>query len=211
MSHPATINAKITPMATPHFNLLDPHTPLVFADGSAMYQQLGQRYRQHARGYFILAPSGAGKTHFVERQTEPHWLDGDELWCLANAHPAGSWWLDGIETIMEIDRRCDVITAQAKKLGFWIVGASNVWLKPDAIVLPHWSTHKRYITHREHHNYDGGATTAQLKGVLNHRRWIDKWAKQGVPKFHSVAEAAAHLASQAQPTSVVAGTAGPRS
>ncbi len=194
-----------------NLDLLDPQHPLIFADGSAVYEQLGQQYVRHQRGYFIMAPSGAGKTHFVQHQDKPHWLDGDLLWCLTQAHPAGEWWLDEVEAITEIDQRCDVITAQAKKLGFWVVGASNAWLRPDAIVLPHWSTHKRYIAQRERGNYDGGATTAGLAGVLNHRRWIAKWSRQGVPKFHSVAAAAAHLAAQSEATLSAPDMLGPRS
>ena len=173
--------------------LFSQDTPLMFADGAEVYQDLEKQYIRHDRGFFIMAPSGAGKTHFVKNQDKPHWLDGDLLWTLTKAHPSGAWWLDGVEAITAIDQRCDVVTAQAKKLGLWIVGASNAWLRPDAIVLPHWSTHKRYIALREHGDYDGGATTAELAGVLGHRRWISKWSRQGVPKFNSVAEAAEYL------------------
>jgi hypothetical protein len=174
--------------------LFSQDTPLMFADATAEFEKLGKQYIRHKKGFFIMAPSGSGKTHFVKNQTEPHWVDGDDLWVITKAHPAGDWWNDGVEAITIIDQRCDVMTAQAKRMGFWVVGASNSWLKPDAIVLPHWSTHKRYIRLREEGNYDGGATSAQLGGVLGHRKWIAKWAHAGVPKFGSVAEAAAYLA-----------------
>jgi hypothetical protein len=174
--------------------LFDQTTPLMFADGSAVYNQLSKQYIRHAKGYFIMAPSGSGKTHFVKHQSERHWLDGDDLWGMTKAHPSGEWWLDSVDKITIIDQRCDVVTAQAKSMGFWIVGASNSWLKPDAIVLPHWSTHKKYIRLRETGDYDGGATSGQLAGVLGHRKWIAKWARSGVPKFTSVAEAAEYLA-----------------
>lgn len=141
-----------------------------------------------------MAPSGAGKTHFVESQKEPHWLDGDDLWMSAKAHPDGPWWLEPLETITEIDSRSDVITVEAKKLGFWIVGASNSWLKPDAIVIPHWSTHKKWIGIREKTIYDGGATSDKLDQVISHRKWILKWEKQGVPKFKTVEAATEFLA-----------------
>lgn len=173
--------------------LLPFETPLVFADGTAYWNEVTKRYRTHKRGFFILGPSGVGKTHFVKSQKEPHWIDGDLLWCGAKAAPAGEWWLRDGRDIVMIDSRSDVITQQALSLGLWVVGASNYWLKPDAIVIPHWSTHQKYIRHREMHNYDGGAKSDAFVQVLWHRRWIMKYAKQGVPQFRSVQEAAAYL------------------
>ena len=175
------------------FDLLKLNTPLVFADGTEVYKKLKEKYITHKIGYFILAPSGAGKTHFVINQKEPHWIDGDEVWMSARAHPDNQWWLEPLDVINEIDQRSDIITVEAKKLGFWIVGASNFWLKPDAIVLPDWRTHKNWIAFREKHNYDGGATTENLKQVTGHRNWIAKWKKQGVPSFKSMEEATEFL------------------
>jgi hypothetical protein len=175
-------------MAQVHSGSIPSDTPLMFTDGSAVYVSFAQQYITHKTGFFIVAPSGAGKTYFIEKQKEKHWMDGDALWEAANAHPAGLWWLEP-EKIDEIDQRSDIITIQAKRLGFWIIGASNNFLKPDAIVLPNWSTHKRYIRNREKENYDGGATSKRLGQVLSHRRWIRRWVKQGVPCFSSVQEA----------------------
>lgn len=179
---------------TPH--LLKPDTPLVFSDGTKVYKDLAKVYRTHQVGYYILAPSGAGKTHFVNSQKEKHWIDGDLLWTSANAHPDGAWWLEDIDTIQEIARRSDVITEQAKKLGFWIVGADKDTIIPDAIVIPPWEVHKKYIVAREHGNYDGGATSADFEQVLGHRQWIEESCPT-VPKFESVEEAATYLANQA--------------
>lgn len=167
----------------------------MFTDGSATFKKFTDKYITHKKGFFIIAPSGSGKTYFIERQKENHWMDGDTLWEDTNAHPKGYWWLESGKVLDEIDQRSDFITVEAKKLGLWIIGASNNWLKPDAIVLPHWSTHKKYIKDRERlDNYDGGATSNRLSQVLGHRRWIRKWAKQGVPVFKSVQEAAEYLA-----------------
>lgn len=177
-------------------NLFSQDTPVVFADGTTVYKDLAKKHIQHNRGYFIMAPSGAGKTHFIEHQKEPHWLDGDDLWQLTNAHPDGPWWTESLETIIQIDERCDVITTQAKKLGFWVLGASNSWMPPDAIVIPDWETHKKWIGIRETTNYDGGATTDRLDGVKQHREWILQWEKKGVPKFETVDQAAEFLAKQ---------------
>jgi hypothetical protein len=147
-----------------------------------------------------MAPSGAGKTHFVKSQKELHWMDGDNLWARSNAHPSGAWWLESVDVITKIDQRCDVITTEAKKLGFWVVGASNAFLKPDAIVIPDWETHKGWILAREQGNYDGGATSKDYEQVKGHREWISQWAKQGVPKFETVQQASEYLAAQYKST-----------
>ncbi len=177
------------------FELLDPDTPLVFKDGNDIYGAFQKQYETHKKGFFILAPSGAGKTHFIKNQDKNEWIDGDDLWQATNAHPNNDWWLESLEAINEIDARCDVVTQQAKKLGFWILGASNLWLAPDAIVIPDWETHKSWIKHREETNYDGGAKSDALEGVQSHRAAIEEWAKRGVPKFETVGEAAEYLTS----------------
>ena len=182
-------------MSEIHSGSLDSKVPLIFADGSAVYKKFAKEYVTHKRGFFILAPSGAGKTYFIKNQKEKHWIDGDAIWEATNAHPKGAWWLESIETMDEIDQKSDIITMQVKKLGFWIMGASNNWLKPDAVVLPNWNTHKKYIKTRETNTYDGGATSDRLPQVLGHRKWIRKWTKQGVPVFKSVKEADGYLVS----------------
>lgn len=168
-------------------------TPVIFTDGSYLFETFAKEYITHKKGLFIMAPSGVGKTYFIKSQKEKHWIDGDDLWKSAHAHPKDGWWLEPDEFMDEIDRRSDMMTEQAKKLGFWIMGASNFGLKPDAIVIPHWSTHKKYIKHRETHNYDGGATSDRLNQVLEHRKTILRWEKKGVPKFRSVKEAVDYL------------------
>ncbi|MBI3984080.1 hypothetical protein HY346_02160, partial [Candidatus Microgenomates bacterium] len=124
------------PKLKKRFDLLEPNVPLVYADGTEVYKKLAKKYRIHATGYYILAPSGAGKTHFINSQEVKHWIDGDVLWMSAKAHPEGEWWLQSLLEIIEIERRSDVITVQAKKLGFWIIGSDNYDLVPDAIVIP---------------------------------------------------------------------------
>lgn len=141
--------------------LIPSKTPLMFSDGSAVYDKFKKEYKTHKKGFFVLAPSGAGKTHFVKNQKAKHWIDGDILWAETNAHPKEEWWLDE-ESIPEVDQKSDIVTVQAKKMGFWIMGASNYWLKPDAVVIPNWSKHKKYIKIREENNYDGGAKSDRL-------------------------------------------------
>jgi hypothetical protein len=170
--------------------------PVVFQDGQSLYDEFGKRYIQHKKGLFILAPSGTGKTYFCEKQTEKHWIDGDEIWIATKAHPNGPWWKESIEVINRVDCRSDVITMEAKKQGFWIMGASNLWLKPDAIVIPDWNTHKVYIANREKVNYDGGATSNDYSQVKGHIEVIKKWnTDYDVPLFKSIQEAVDHLTS----------------
>lgn len=163
--------------------------PVIFADGVAYFEELGQKYRQHDQGLFILAPSGVGKTHFCKEQAEPHWIDGDDLWIGAKAHPDGPWWTEPLEVIDRVDQRSDVITMEAKHMGFWTMGASNSWLRPDAIVIPDWERHKELIGIRQKTNYDGGATLDRLEQVQSHIEFIRRWKKEGVPEFKSIEEA----------------------
>jgi len=185
-------------MTAEEINLLSDATPLAFCDGSSVYRELATTYNTHDIGYFILGPSGAGKTYFVNSQTSKDWIDGDILWMKTNAHPDGEWWLKPLDGINEVERRSDVITMQAKKLGFWIIGSDCFSIIPDAIVLPDWETHKKYIKSREDNNYDGGATSEHLEGVLRSRKYIESFAEKGVPLFTSVQEATASLAKKAE-------------
>lgn len=168
--------------------------PVIFAPGSAVFARFLEAYHAHARGFFVVAPSGSGKTYFVERQPAPDWIDGDELWIAAGAQPLRAWWSEDMETILAIDQRSDVITAQARRLGLWIIGASNYWLVPDAIVLPDWATHQAYIRARQSNDYDGGATEADLRSVWDHREYLMKLAQEeNLPVFPSVQAATAYL------------------
>jgi len=163
---------------------------VTFQENNSFYEAFCQKYKRHEKGLFILAPSGSGKTYFCKNQTEQHWIDGDELWMAAKAHPDTAWWKEPLEIINRIDQRSDVITVEAKSHGLWIMGASNYWLKPDAIVIPDWETHVRYIKSREDANYDGGATSEDFSQVKTHIAFIKKWNTDfGVPVYTSINEA----------------------
>lgn len=157
-------------MLVKNYPLLDENTPVVFCDGTAIYQELAKQYNTHKTGLYILAPSGAGKTYFVNEQKAKNWIDGDVLWMSAKAHPEGEWWTKPLAEINEIERRSDVITTEAKKLGFWIIGSDCYSIIPDAVVVPDWETHKKYIQAREQGIYDGGATTKDFSQVLRSRK-----------------------------------------
>lgn len=178
-------------------DLLNPEIPLIFTDGTEFFKKLEKDYIKHKKGFFIMGPSGVGKSHFyrTQKEGERHWIDADRIWRWSKAMPKGAWW-ETPELIEEVEQKCDVITVQAKKMGFWLIGSANWWLKPDAIVIPHWRTHIKFIKKREL-NFDGGARAnpKELAQVLRHRKWILTWQKKGVPKFNSVAEATKYLES----------------
>lgn len=150
------------------------------------FVNLEKHHPRHSKGLFVVGPSGVGKTWFCKNQTNPHWIDGDELWIKAKAHPNYEWWNDSEEVIDEIDKQSDRVTEKAKSFGFWIIGASNFDLRPDAVVLPDWERHKAMIEHRFLNHYDGGATPDSLQSVLQHRKIIKEWVQEGVPCFESV-------------------------
>lgn len=168
--------------------------PQVFCDGASVYKKITDKYTVHKKGLFIVAPSGTGKTYFVNHQKTNDWIDGDMVWIAAGAHPPRAWWTEGMEVITEVDQKSDIITSECKKLGLWIMGASNAWLIPDAIVIPDWRTHKKYIHHREKNNYDGGATTNDLVQVMAHRKALIRHAKENKVKiFKTIEEAVSFL------------------
>lgn len=171
--------------------------PVTFQDNQSFYDGIAAKYTRHPTGLFILAPSGSGKTYFCQNQPSTDWIDGDILWESSGAHPGIAWWTGGEEVIHRVDQRSDVITMEAKLQGFWIMGASNYWLKPDAIVIPDWETHVAYIKEREENHYDGGATSDALEQVKSHIAVIEKWhTDHGVPKFTSIDDAVNALVAQ---------------
>ena len=168
--------------------------PSIFQKNEGIYKKFLDETLHHTRGFFILAPSGSGKTHFIKRQTEINWLDGDAIWIASRAHPDLPWWTMSREVIREVDARSDVITQEAKRLGLWIMGASNNWLAPDAIVLLPWDKNVAYIKKREEEDYDGGLKSHQLAQLELHHKDIREMAeKNNVPVFDSIEKAVYHL------------------
>jgi len=168
-------------------------TPVVFSDGSDIYARLRKEYITHKEGRFILASSGTGKTHYVKNQKDAHWVDGDYFWPLTNADLLPDEWVYDFSLVDEVNKRCDVMTQQAKKQGLWIIGSSNNWLQPDAIVILDEETQKQYILDRQDGDYDGGATEKDFSAVQRHNTFIKTWTEKGVPQFSSIEEAAQHF------------------
>lgn len=176
--------------------LLEQNTPVIFSDGTNVYDKLKQKYITHKKGLFIYGPSGVRKTYYIKHQKEKKWIDGDVLWEACNAFPKGDWWNLSDEEIDTIERRADVITEQAKKLGFWIIGASSVNMIPDAIVIPDFDTHLKYIKYREEHNYDGGIKSNDIEKIKRNREYFSRFKENGVPIFTNVDEAVLYLQKQ---------------
>lgn len=168
--------------------------PNIFHKSEEIYKKFVNETVSHTKGFFILAPSGTGKTYFINQQKEKNWIDGDMLWIATRAHPNTDWWTKGLDVIKEVDARSDVVTQEAKRLGLWILGASNNWLAPDAVVLPPWDTNVAYIKNRQETNYDGGLTTDQLGQLESHRKEIKEMAdNKNIPIFDSVDKATSYL------------------
>lgn len=165
----------------------------MFAVKKSVLDELSKKYRVHSKGFFILAPSGSGKTYFIEHQITNDWIDGDYYWSLSGAdYSSDDWNYDNSEVAM-INKRCDVATTAALKRGFWIIGASNDSLKPDAVVIPDWDTHLSYIAKREDSNYDGGAKKSDIDALNKHVLWIRKKWQGRVPFFKSIDGAVYYL------------------
>lgn len=174
--------------------LLKKVDPVCYTSGRKVFGQFMDEYIVHQKGLFVFGPSGSGKTYFVKHQKEKHWIDGDVLWTKTGAAPKRAWWTEGPEIIDEVDKKSDVITLQAKKLGLWIIGASFFGVKPDAMVIPNWKKHQKYIIEREKYHYDGGATGKDLKKMFRYRKFLRKYAlKNKIPVFKTVAEATEYL------------------
>ena len=168
--------------------------PVVFQDGSKVYDMLKAKYITHKKGAFIYAPSGVGKTFYIQKQKENHFIDGDYLWGVCGALPIGEWWLGPIEMLDVYESRADFITEQSRNMGFFILGASRVNTIPDAIVLPPLDVHISYLKKREQ-NYDGGLKSDDIEKI---KRARERALKAKGPKtlvFQSVEEACAHFLS----------------
>lgn len=165
--------------------------PVIFTSGTAFFEELKTKYKTHQKGLFIMTPSGAGKTYYCKNQTEPRWIDGDELWTNSGAQPQIEWWDGGVPMINAVEQRCDVVTAQAVQRGFRLLGSINYWYKPDAIVIPDWETLTKQIKIRQNSGeYDGGMTDAHHDQLRTHINIINEWhTKHEVPKFTSIPEA----------------------
>lgn len=175
-------------------NLYKEETPLMFSDGTEIYNKLKEKYKTHEKGYFIYGPSGVGKSYYVNQQKVKNWIDGDVLWSALKAFPDTDWWNFSGEEIDAVERRADVITEQAKGLGFWIIGASSVNVVPDAVVMPDLETHLSYIKYREEHHYDGGMKGDDLEKIKRNREYFSRF--QNVPVFKSVEEAVDYIEHQ---------------
>ncbi|MFZ1258094.1 MAG: hypothetical protein WAQ25_01355 [Candidatus Saccharimonas sp.] len=171
---------------------------VIYSDGTDFFQNLHNTFPTFSHGFFIMTPSGAGKTYFCDHQKEQIWIDGDKLWIESGAQPNIEWWNGGVQLIERVEQRCDIITAQAVDMGFWVMGSVNFWLKPDAIVIPKWDVLLERIRQRQlSGNYDGGLTAQHTDQLKTHIAIIEKWhTDHNVPRFETIEEAVNTLANQ---------------
>lgn len=166
--------------------------PVIYEDGSNFFKELEKKFKRHEKGFFILTPSGAGKTYYCKRQNEQNWIDGDDLYFDTGAQPPVEyeWWNMGPHIINRVEQRCDVITAEAVDRGFWVMGSINYWLKPDAIVIPSVDTLMKQIKQRQNEGYDGGLKDEHFEQLIVHIGIIRDWyIKYDVPQYKSIDEA----------------------
>lgn len=70
------------------------------------------------------------------------------------------------------------------------MGFSNSYLKPNAIVMPPWETHKAYIRKRAYSKYNSVLREEDLSEVKAHRLWIEHWKAVKVPRYEAIVLAA---------------------
>jgi len=170
----------------------------IFAEGKSVYSKLKNAFKTHKSGKFILAPSGAGKSHYIKHQTDSSWVDADEIWIPTGCFElADEWWNNGEERIREVFTKCDLMTIVARRIGFRLMGAmSNYNLVPDAIVLPPWKQHTRFIEARSINGDAHGLKSEELQMVKEHRKELHLYAKEsGTMIFDSIEDAVEHCES----------------
>ena len=106
-----------------------------------VFKAITKEFVLHEKGYFILAPSGVGKTYYVTNQKEKHWIDGDYLWDITGADYLGDEWVYDFAEVQEVNKRCDKVTKLAKSVGIKrsVLYISNI-VAYDNIVLCHLET-----------------------------------------------------------------------
>ena len=128
---------------------------LKFTDGSDVYNDFNQEYKQHKKGFVILAPSGTGKTTFVNNQIgiKKNWIDSDSLFGSKSLN------IDWMNSKNEVEERlsylrADYMLEQSKLYGYRIIGSLFYKYKADAVVLIPLNEHIEYVKLRKDLNID---------------------------------------------------------
>ena len=123
---------------------------LKFTDGSNVYNDFDNEYNQHKKGFVILAPSGTGKTTFVNNQIgiKKNWIDTDILF---GPKSLNIDWMNSKNKVEEklSYLRADYMLEQSKLYGYRIIGSLFYKYKADAIVLIPLNKHIEYVKLRE--------------------------------------------------------------
>ena len=162
-----------------------------FSDGSKVYKKYDKKYKRHEKGLVILGPPGIGKTTFIRKDENQIWKSGEKLdWIDQDdlLHELGVDWhfnSNNQEDFRLNYMRADYITEQSKQLGYWLIGSLFWEYKADAIVIPPWSIHEKYIKNR------GDLNPNMVKQI---RKLLFKQAKQmKIPLFLSIEDAVESL------------------
>ena len=159
---------------------------LKFIDGQDVYDDFNSAYKRHKKGYIILGPPGIGKTTFVNSQkgSKKDWIDTDTLF---GSKSLNVNWNNNKTT--EDERlaylRADYMLEQSKIYGYRIIGSLYWDYKADAVVIPPFSEHKKYLKLRE--DLDIGKVREIRVNLLINA------TKNKIPVFTSIDEAVKSL------------------
>tara|TARA_B100000405_G_scaffold270443_1_gene209484 strand:- start:22 stop:435 length:414 start_codon:yes stop_codon:yes gene_type:complete len=134
----------------------------------------------------ILAPPGSGKTTWVAQN--PHWHDMDVLYCPQYHSLTWSKQPHSEKAFQEHYMRIDKVV-ERDRASKNIIGSLFYKLIPDAIVLIHEPTHKRYVAQRTGTEVLNWSDANHVRQVL-----LDVSQKHNVKVFSSFDHAAAYVA-----------------
>lgn len=154
-----------------------------FTDGTSVYQHFDKEYKRHEKGYVILGPSGMGKTTYIRSQKEKNWIDSDDL-----LGQLGVNWHHNEDDNVQFKlnyMRADYMLEQSKQYGYRILGALFWDYKADAMVIPDYEQHKKYMAQR---------TDLDLSKINDIRQiYFGHAMKHDIPIFGTIEEAVNYL------------------
>jgi len=139
----------------------------------------------------ILGPPGIGKTTFVRKNEDAIWKSGNKLdWIDQDdlCNELGVDWHHNSNNQVDFKlnyQRADYITEQSKQMGYRLIGSLFWEYKADAIVIPPWDIHSKYLENRKDLNHN---VVKEVRKILE-----DQAKKMKIPVFKSIEEAVKFL------------------